>query len=302
MKKTLITAATLSVLGGASTLTHAQTTAQAILGGLAVNAQVATESEYIYRGKEHSDFNFQTNIRAEYTVPLPVGGLGLAVYGGTFSMQPVTQAANQLDFTLGAKLEYEAFTFDLGWIYHSFPNKNTVAHNWWGSPIPPIPGPTGGFQDSITNRPDYNRSNEFVLGLHTNLDGAILGDSRLGTRLSAFLYYDVNLEQFTYELDIARTFVLPMDPRASLTLKGFAGYVEAHRANGDQRAPGLVKWRNDYGYLGLYADIAYRLSEFTHVGTGIRYAWNSDGKSDLGYLAGNTTSNLWWGLWFRFDY
>jgi hypothetical protein len=289
MKKILATATLALAASGVTAPLHAQL-AQTLLNSLAVTAKVGTESEYVYRGKEHSDFNIQTLVNVEYTLPSTRADFNANIYAGVVAVQPVTQAANQLDFKLGSKFDYNGFTFDVGWIYHSFPNKNTVAHDYLGLPLG---GFSGGYQDSITNRPDYNRSNEIAIGIGRDIEAV---------RVSGYLYYDFNLEQLTYEANIGYKVPVPA-LGAVIALNGFAGYVSAHSANGDQRAAGLERWRNDYGYLGASADIAFQLGNATQAGVGVRYAWNSDGNaSDDLRLAGNTDSNVWWGLWFKFSY
>jgi hypothetical protein len=281
IKHTLATAAALALFGTASLSAQ---TFRDILRPVSVKAKVGSESEYVFRGKEHSDFNLQTRVNLEYQ--LPTTSIGSAIYGNIFSMNPVTQSANLADFSLGGKIVYNDILFDAGWIFHSFPNQNDL--HW------PLPG---GVQNEVTNRAIYNRSNELFLSIGTDYQG---------TKLAAWAYYDINLEQLTLEANASRAFSFPATlPGVELVVSAYAGYSSAHAANGDQRAEGVEKWRNDYGYIGGAADVTYHVSEYTTIGTGIRYAWNSDGKGDTVHnqnLLGNTTSNLWWGLWLRFAY
>ncbi|MDR1498301.1 MAG: hypothetical protein LBS59_07850 [Puniceicoccales bacterium] len=280
MKKyTLAAAAALALLG--TTSLSAQSFRD-VLRPISVKARVGSESEYVFRGKEHSDFNLQTRVNLEYQ--LPSTRVGSSIYGNIFSMNPVTQSANLADFSLGSKLVYNDFLFDFGWIYHSFPNQNDLH---WGIP--------GGAPNPITNRAIYNRSNELFLSAGTDYQG---------TKIAAWAYYDFNLEQLTLEANASRAFSFPaVLPGIEFVLSAYAGYVSAHAANADQRDAGIPKWRNDYGYIGGSVDLTYNVSEYTTIGVGVRYAWNSDGSwRDELRLVGNTSDNLWWGFWLRFAY
>jgi len=54
--------------------------AHAEIEGLSIKAKVDFESEYVFRGKEHSDKNVQTKVVGEYA--LPVSGANASVYAG----------------------------------------------------------------------------------------------------------------------------------------------------------------------------------------------------------------------------
>ncbi|MDR2863623.1 MAG: hypothetical protein LBV54_07110 [Puniceicoccales bacterium] len=271
-----------------------------ILSSLALQAKTGVESQWVYRGKEHSDLNTQTQVRGEYTLPPLISNLGFYLDGGVFAMLPIEQSACELTFNLGGKIAYENFSLLLGWNYYTFPNKNDVRHNfaaggWTG-------GPTGGYQDSITNRPDYNRSQEVFIGLGVDFGGFY--PMLRGLSAAVYAYYDLNLKQSTFEADITYRYEPSFLPRAALTAQVFAGYLTADAANGDQRAPGMPKWHNAYAYAGASIDLSYRLPNgFTEIGGGVRYGWNSDGsgKDDI-RLSGNTKDNFWWGAWVKFSY
>ncbi|MDR2512319.1 MAG: hypothetical protein LBD01_00720 [Puniceicoccales bacterium] len=281
MKKTLIAAAALAF--GSTGVAHAQSFQKMIFGPLSIDARLAAESEYVYRGKEHSDFNLQSRLNLEYA--LPTTGVGTAITADVFSMNPIEELANQLDVSLGAKVVYNDFLFRARWVYHTFPNQNRLSDL-----------PSGGEQYVSANRPVYNRSNELYLGV-----GSQIQDS--GVWIEGGVYYDINCSQLTYELNLGRDFTFRAIPNFMLSLSGFAGYVNATAYNGDQRGESVGKWRNDYAYLGASADISYRVNEFSSLGVGIRYAWNNDGNgNDTPNLEGNTRSNVWWGFWAKFSY
>ncbi|MDR3227858.1 MAG: hypothetical protein LBT53_00320 [Puniceicoccales bacterium] len=278
MKTKAFLALTAAALAAAPAALEAQSL-QTIMAPLSVSARSSFESEYVWRGKEHSDANLQTIIRAQYH--LPTTSFGSAIYAGAIAVTPIEQTANFFDYTAGAQFSTDIFTIDASWIYHSFPNQNEH-----GLPL-------GGEQWELVNRPVYNRSNEVTLGVGTEYE-----EFKFGARV----YYDFNLEQLTWEADIKRSFTWATLPAVSLDLGVFAGYVVGWRANGDQRAAGVAKWRNDYGYVGATADLSYQVRENITIGTGVRFAWNNDGdwRSDA-RLRGNTESNLWWGIWVRFS-
>ena len=281
MKKTLIAAAALVLVSDGAA--HAQSWQKMILAPLLIDAKLSAESEYIYRGKEHSDFNLQSRLNLEYA--LPTTGIGTAITANVFSMNPIEQLSNQLDLSLGAKVEYGEYLVRARWIYHTFPNQNQLADL-----------PFGGEQYVPGNRPVYNRSNEFYLGVGSEFKEA-------GVWIEGGIYYDINCSQLTYELNLGRDFMFRVLPNFKITLAGFAGYVNATAYNGDQRADNVDKWRNDYAYLGGTADVSYRINEFSSVGVGVRYAWNNDGNgSNTQNLEGNTRSNFWWGFWVKFAY
>ncbi len=253
--------------------------------GLTVKAKVDFESQYIVRGKEHSDKNLQTKVVAEYALP----AADAAIYGGVFMMSPIEQAANELVTFLGAKTEYEKFVFEAGYSHYARPNRALTR----------VTTP-GGAADIGNNDFAYSDSNEVSIGT------SYLGMRDVFTP-SAYIHYNFDLKQTTYEAALRRSFNGDDFGAAGfeVIVAGFAGYVQADRANGDQRTRGvtIADFKNDYGYLGASVDVAYAVSNTAKVGAGARYAWNSDGNEDsLGRLNGNTDENFWYGLWAEFKY
>ncbi|MDR2980635.1 MAG: hypothetical protein LBV12_00125 [Puniceicoccales bacterium] len=271
MKKTLA-AATLAILGSGSLF------AQTGIPDFDLSGRIAYESEYIYRGKEHSDTNVQLSVLGKYSIPTT----GFAAYGGVFGMLPIKQEANQVDWTLGGQYAVDMYTIDAGYVFHSYPNQKTTN-----------PGIPGGWQNPITNRGVYNRSNEIYIGARVDLEWLTP---------AAYIYYDFNLQQVTYEASLRRQFegIEFGIPDIAINLSVYAGYVSANQYNGDQRAAGVPKWSNDYGYIGFSADLIYHVTNYADIGVGLRYAWNSDNSSFD--IPGNTDDNLWWGTWVRFNY
>lgn len=277
MNKILTTLA-LAGLAGAS-FAHAD------LEGFTVKAKVDFESEYIFRGKEHSDENIQTKVVAEYF--LPVSGMDASIYAGAFLMSPLTQADNASALTLGAQTTVEDFRIDGGYTYYGYPNRKNAN----GTGI-------GGTISTINNRAIYSDSNEIYIGTAYN------GWKQYFTP-SLYFNYNVDLQQLTTEAAARKSFKGDEYgiAGAELILAGFLGYVQADAYNGDQRAAFVQKWKNSYAYVGGSVDVAYNVSNSAKIGTGIRYTYNNDGdSSDDIRLAGNTGSNFYYGVWAEFRY
>jgi hypothetical protein len=277
MNKILTTLA-LAGLAGAS-FAHAE------VDGLSVKAKVDFESEYVFRGKEHSDENVQTKIVAEYA--LPTSGVNASIYAGAFLMSPLTQAANESALFLGAKTEVEKFLIDGGYTYYGYPNRAYTGGTG-----------TGGAINTVNNRAIYSDSNEISLGT------AYAGMKDICTP-SIYFHYNIDLKQLTTELAVRRSFKGDEVgiAGAELILAGFAGYVDAQQYNGDQLSPGVSQWENAYGYIGGSVDVAYNITSSAKVGTGLRYTWNTDGDgNDDIRLTGNSDTNFYYGIWAEFRY
>lgn len=286
MNKILTTLA-LAGLAGAS-FAHAD------LEGFTVKAKVDFESEYIFRGKEHSDENIQTKVVAEYF--LPVSGMDASIYAGAFLMSPLTQADNASALTLGAQTTVEDFRIDGGYTYYGYPNRKNAN----GTGI-------GGTISTINNRAIYSDSNEIYIGTAYN------GWKQYFTP-SIYFNYNVDLQQLATEAALRRSFKGDEYgiAGAELILAGFVGYLQADGYNGDQRAAGVEKWKNGYAYIGGSVDVAYNVTNSAKIGAGVRYTYNNDGKGTdsiplggqpgVSRLEGNTESNFYYGVWAEFRY
>ncbi len=261
--KTTLAAITLASLSAGALF------AQNGIDNLEIKGDVGYEGEYISRGKEHSDGNMQVNVKTGYSIP-GMGETSPLLYANLFAMLPVAQHYNQVDWTLGAKASYEAFTFDIGYTLHTYPNNDS-------------------FAPAETNRGDYNRSNEVFIGASTSQYEWFTP--------KAYIYYDFNLQQVTYEAMLTRRVEgqdLGLSPDLAFDLAAYIGYLSARRYDGDQ---GAAKVRNGYAYAGLSADVVYRIAPNANVSLGMRYAWNNDGEH-----GNNTEKNLWWGTKVTFAY
>lgn len=279
MKKIISTLALAGIAGSSAAL--ADTSA---LDGISLKAKIGYENEYVLRGKEHSADNIQTRVAGEYQ--LPVQGANVGIYAGAFLMSPLTEAANSSIIFTGVKTQIDKTLFDVGYNYYGYPNASKN-----NGPL------TGGAQNPANNRPVYSDSNEIYVG-------ATFGQWQDIVTPSIYFYYDFDLQQLTTELAVKRTF--KGDDYgiagAELILSGFYGYAQAGQANGDQRLANPL-WKNGYGYFGGTADIAYNVTAAAKVGVGIRYTYNNDGTGkNNAMVAGNTESNLYYGVWAEFRY
>lgn len=280
MNKILSTLA-LAGLAGAS-LAHAE------LEGLSIKGKVDYETQYIFRGKEHSDDNVQTKVVGEYQLPL--GGANASIYAGAFLMSPLTQSSNEGDIFVGAKTEVEKFLLDAGYTYYGYPNRD-LGNGGKG---------IGGTISPVNNRAIYSDSNEVSLGV------AYSGFKDIATP-SLYFHYNFDLQQLTTEAALRKSFKGDEFGIAGfeLILAGFLGFVDANAYNGDQRAVGVEQWRNGYTYVGGSVDVAYNVTNAAKVGVGVRYSYNNDGNGTNGddiRTTGNTESNFWYGIWAEFRY
>ena len=244
--------------------------------GLTVKAKVDFESEYIFRGKEHSDKNTQTKVIGEYALPAS----DAAIYAGAFMMSPIDQAANETALFTGVKTQWEKYLFEAGYTYYSRPNARYSRFAATGA------------RDLGNNDYGYVDSNEISVGVATSQFKELFTPS-------FYIHYNFDLKQTAYEAAIRRSFNGDEFGAAGfeVIVSAFAGYVQAERANGYDVTP----WANDYGYVGGSVDLAYAVSNTAKVGAGVRYAWNSDGNEDV-MNAANTDENFWYGIWAEFKY
>lgn len=286
MKK-IITAVAVAAFGVSA---FAQEVAQE--NDFAVSAKFDFESRYVKEGKRYVNENMQTTISFKYFAPSTSSDLVFTPYADFFWMSPTSNErkgmpiSDEGSFTLGSEIAVgETLMLDFGYKYT-------------------------GWNDRISgigmNRAYINRTNEIYFGLTKTLS---LSDSDPEWDLqgSAYIRYDWNREQLSYELGLKKAFDLE---GATLALGAVYGYIDCNKVWGDQRGaigvPGyatitLPKGGNDYGYFAVTADLSYPINEGTDVGIGVRYAYNND-DDDQAYNWDNNSSNLWWGAWINFRY
>lgn len=263
-----------------------QASVQPVESALAVSAKFGFESRYIEDGKRHVNENTQTNITLKYFTGASFSSdVELTPYVNFFWMSPTDNerlgqpVSDEGKLTIGSEFAVgEELTLDVGYEFTGWNDRQSAG---------------------VMNRAYVNRTNEIYFGLSKAL--ALFGDSEDGmVKGSAYVRYDWNLEQISYELSLEKNFEL--DDSWNLRVAAMYGYIDSNKATGDQRAVGMPKKGNDYGYFAASADLSYQINTGTDVGIGARYAYNNDGDNDPWLNDDNNSSNLWWGAWINFRY
>lgn len=271
MKKTIATIAMASVLGGS---VFAQD-----LSELSVSGTFAFESEYVFRGSKLTDEAFQPSIE-----------FGMPVYGGDFyvglwTSMPIADGfpsnqGNEVDPYFGyAYPVTDMFTVDGGFTYYWYPSSIYIA-----------PATVNGAID---------RTREFYLG--------VSADVMLSP--AAYVYYDIDLEQWVIEGSIGYDFDLEESMGITSTILSLGAYV-GNVSTGNQNAgqtppvPGVGDPENGYAYYGINADLIYSLSENVDFGLGVRLSGNNDGDTGNSVNGGPGSSDtfFWWGANVNMSY
>ncbi len=240
-----------------------------------VGAKFAFESEYIYRGLESSDTNFQTTVNVEYSFA-PTGSWGCSVYGELFYMSPIEDEANKLSLDLGLLAMYESeYFFSIGYRYSGYPNSSKVS----------------------TRIAAVNREHEAYIGVGRDIE-LLQGEEWTMFRLFGYFSYNFQSDGFIYEAGIEKLFddVFGVAD-LGLKFKLVYGYIDQNRAEGDQNSTN-PHWHNDYGYFAGSVDLSYGLTRSTEVFVGLRYAWNNDDHA----TGTEDDSNFWVGFGLNFRY
>ena len=283
MKKAILTLALASFGAVAFAQEAAPSAVPANQPAYVISAKFAYESKYISGGQKHSNSNFQTDIALEYL--LPTQGLdSLSLYGKFFYMSPISKQYNEAKLTGGLRGDFaQEYFFDLGYRFSGYPNSNGHrAESAWEM-----------------NRPELNRSNETYIGI--GRDVRFLDDAEWSeVRLSAYGYYNWNIEQYTIEVAAEKTFKHVFVDELDIYSKLAYGYACANNWGGDQHAWTQDLDSYDYGYFTAQVDAIYKLNETTSLSVGARYAYNN---GDDGIKSpNNDCSDFWVGASISFSY
>lgn len=248
----------------------------------AISAKFDFESRYISEGKRHVNENTQTSISFKYFAPSTSSDFVFTPYADFFWMSPTdnerkgSPVSDEGSFTLGSEIAVgETLTLDFGYKYTGWNDRaGAAAMNW--APM--------------------NRRNEIFFGLQKSLS-VLDGDPEWDLQGTAYIRYDWNRDQISYELGLKKAFDLN---GATLAFGAVYGYIDCNDVYGDQ-AKGTPSGGNDYGYVAVTADLSCPINDGTDIGIGARYAYNNDGD-DEAYNWDNNSSNLWWGAWINFRY
>lgn len=208
--------------------------AQNPLEYLTVEASLAWESEYVFRGFQVAEHSFQPSVE----IGVPLGGGD--IYGGVWTNQPITeedgnsQFENEVDFFAGYAIDItEVISLDVGITYYWYPE---------------VDG-------------DDSETEEFFFGIGAD----VLLEPAL------YVYYDLTREAWTvmlsirYRIDFEELFNLP---GMGINLSAYTGYVTL---DGDD--PGIFA-KDDHLYWGGQADLAYEFLKGVTAAAGVRYAGN----------------------------
>jgi len=279
MKKT-ITALAVAAFGVSA---FAQTAETSTENDFVIGAKFDFESRYVSDGKRHVNENTQTTLSFKYFVPSS-SEISFTPYADFFWMSPTDNErngetlSNEGSLTVGSEVAIgETAGLDFGYKFTGWNDRASAKG---------------------MNRAGVNRTNEIFFGLNKTIsliDGNEDGDIK-GT---ACIRYNFKLNQIAYELGVEKSFSFD---DFGLRLAAVYGYLDANKATGDQRAAGVPKMHNDYGYVAVSADISYRINSGTDVGLGVRYAYNNDGDDEFYVNDDNCSDSLWWGAWINFRY
>lgn len=240
------------------------------LDDLKASVSVGYESMYIFRGKAQTIDNIQASLDIGYAVTDALG-----IYGGVWHNSPLSEHAGAGDWTdtqLSAGVTYgvAGFIFDAG--YTSY---------WYNGA-----------------RPSFNSTNEVKAGVLYDTS-AILGKYLGGATIvpSAYYYYDFDRMSNTVEVAISAS--LPVSKWAfgkdflSVEASVFYGYLTEDRQNflGD-----LARETNSYNYVGVTADLVWKVNDICAVKGGVRWAANDDGDKYGRNQYFYSDNNLWWGM------
>lgn len=248
-----------------------------------IGAKFDFESRYVTKGKRHVNENTQTTISFKYFVPQS-SDIGITPYADLFWMSPTDNKrlddplSDEGSITIGSEITIgDTSSVDFGYKFTGW--------NDCGS-------------SAAMNRAHLNRDNEIFFGVAKTLS-LIDGNDYADVKGTAYVRYDWNCNQLAYEVGVEKTFdVDDFGFRFAVVY----GYVDANRANGDQRPSGMPKGHNDYGYVAASADVSYRINSGTDVGIGVRYAFNNDDDENVYTNTDNNDHNVWWGAWINFRY
>lgn len=278
--KHIITALAVAAFG-VSAFAQEASTQPAAERDFVIGAKFDFESRYVTAGKRRVNENTQTTISFKYFVPQS-SDIGFTPYADLFWMSPTDNArngvtlSNEGSFTIGSEIAVgEAVTLDLGYKFTGWNDRESAR---------------------AMNRAYLNRSNEIFFGVAKTLS-LIDGNEDADVKGTAYVRYDWNCNQLSYELGLEKTFEFD---EIGLRLAAVYGYVDANDFLGDQHH-GAPNYHNDYGYIAVSADLSYRINSGTDIGVGVRYAYNNDGD-DFVADKDNNDHNVWWGAWINFRY
>lgn len=281
--KNIITALAIAAFGATTAFAQEAVTQAAPERDFVIGAKFDFESAYVTEGKRHVNENTQTTISFKYFVP-QTSDIGWTPYVDFAWVSPTDNQRLGKDISdegsikIGSEVSLgETYGIDFGYKYTGWNDRASA----WGM-----------------NRAYLNRTNEIFFGINKTIS-LIDGNDDANVKGVAYVHYDFNREQLTYELGLEKAFSFD---EVGLRIAATYGYVDSNKANGDQRSgTGLDDKGNDYGFVAVSVDLSYQINSGTDIGLGVRYAYNNDG--DDGHASDdNDGSTVWWGAWINFRY
>lgn len=282
--KNIISALAIAAFGATTVFAQEAVTQAAPERDFVIGAKFDFESAYVTEGKRHVNENTQTTISFKYFVP-QTSDIGWTPYVDLMWVSPTdnerknNSLSDEGSLKIGSEVSLgETFGIDFGYKFTGWNDRESAAG---------------------MNRAWLNRTNEVFFGIN-KIFSVIDGNDDANVKGIAYVHYDFNREQLTYEIGLEKAFSFD---EVGLRIAATYGYVDANKANGDQRSgKGLSSAGNDYGFVAVSVDLSYQINSGTDVGIGARYAYNNDGDDDDQFNGDNDGSTLWWGVWINFRY
>ena len=233
---------------------------------IGVSAAVGYESEYVFRGEKRSSHAIQPKVEFSYPI------FSFDLYAGAWYSSPLkgtkTGELNELDAYAGTVFYYDAFRFDVGYIYYWYPDSDSAL---------------------------VSGDMEVYGGISFDTASYLFG---VNVSPSVYYFYNWTLEQHVVEMSLGYAFEVGEwildDARFTLPVRVYGGYLTADKKDGGN----LGGKECNYWYYGVTADIAFAATEYCTVSAGVRFSQREGGE---GAQAGNKyeltgrESNLWVG-------
>ena len=235
---------------------------------LSVSAAVGYESQYMFRGEKFAGHSIQPKIEFAYPI------YGFDLYVGAWANTPIQGSKGgltEIDLYGGVNFYYKSIRLDLGYIYYYY-------------------------TDTDLTRNNISRDMEIYVG------GAFDTSAYLdGINLNPSVYYFYNWILKQQVVEVSLSYAIPVgewlfdDGRFSLPVSIYGGYLSAGRKNGDN---GSASEGVTYFYCGATADLAFSITDYCTISTGIRYSareGGNEGSPSQDYRLLGRANNLWFG-------
>ena len=203
---------------------------------LSVRGSASWNSVNVFRGIERSNTAglFQTAITLDYSLP---GLSGSSVYANFYNADSVERT-----YTFGARKDLALGEVDLGFQRMTSPTVRSIAAD--------------GFTQLGSNSEVY----------------AGVSFANVALKPSAYLYYSLDLQQFTVELSGSKVF-----PGSNVGLAGFDVVTKVYGGLSDASRT-VYAGKNSYEYVGASLDLTRQVGRGAELGVGANWAYNTDSQ------------------------